>query len=122
MSDLVHVIEHDGSEWYEKPGVDAAIVELESERDDWRMSFKGEEMRAEQAEAEREAIAKSLQACGNYTGYTMYVEQRDRADRAESEVQRILHVIDTAIHELGGPSQLAKSDYGLWSARAEEGR
>ena len=44
--------------------------------------------RAEQAEAEREAIAKSLQACGNYTGYTMYVEQRDRADEAEAELRK----------------------------------
>jgi hypothetical protein len=30
----------------------ARISELEAERDDWRMSFKGEEMRAEQAEAD----------------------------------------------------------------------
>jgi len=31
VSDLIHAIERDGSEWYEKPGVDARIAELKAE-------------------------------------------------------------------------------------------
>ena len=35
---------------------EAHIAGLEAQRDDWRMSFRGEEMRAEQAEAEVEKL------------------------------------------------------------------
>ena len=78
--------------------------------------------RAKKAEAEREAIAKSLQACGNYTGYTMYVEQRDRVDEAETELATLKWKLDYLVAEFSDVGKVPVSGIRedleeAWTAR-----
>jgi hypothetical protein len=78
--------------------------------------------RAKKAEAEREAIAKSLQACGNYTGYTMYVKQRDRVDEAETELATLKWKLDYLVAEFSDVGKVPVSGIRedleeAWTAR-----
>ena len=78
--------------------------------------------RAKKAEAEREAIAKSLQACGNYTGYMMYVEQRDRVDEAETELATLKWKLDYLVAEFSDVGKVPVSGIRedleeAWTAR-----
>ena len=62
------------------------IAGLEAQRDDWRMSFRGEEMRAEQAEAEVEKL-RLITVKGVPAGVDvdLYYDQWKQADDALAE-------------------------------------
>jgi multidrug resistance efflux pump len=131
---------------------EAHIAGLEAQRDDWRMSFRGEEMRAEQAEAEVEKL-RLITVKGVPAGVDvdLYYDQWKQADDAlAAKDEQIAALIadwnkehpkrldaEAALAERDRMLRLVFDAYGDWwpqsislfddwladlKARAEEGR
>jgi len=102
---------------------EAHIAGLEAQRDDWRMSFRGEEMRAEQAEAEVEKL-RLITVKGVPAGVDvdLYYDQWKQADEALAERDAMLRLVFDAYGDWW-PQSISLFDDWLADlrARAEEG-
>ena len=68
--------------------VEAEIKHLQSDLADCAKTCGGLEYQLKEAEAERDAMVRTLQDCGNYQSYRMFIEQRDHLE-AERESLRL---------------------------------
>ena len=95
------------------------IAGLEAQRDDWRMSFRGEEMRAEQAEADRNACAEAYE---NETNLRLKAETA-LAERKGRRCETCL-IGGHCVTEATGKEWVEPDEQfycSRWAARAEEG-